>query len=155
MAVARSFVLMNSLRAVRGVLCGSTHVCFSLAIVVWLLESDRWSVDGAVCVPLIPVRIGEMGSVCGCDTGLCCGSAINIRAVGGSSCVGVGQVSKNEMRARILPAAAEQTHLFHCRWSSLSCPQTGGQLAGLHWLDFSILFVIRFLCVVSYVRAWV
>ena len=31
MAVARSFVLMNSLRAVRGVLCGSTPLCFNLA----------------------------------------------------------------------------------------------------------------------------
>ena len=65
MAVARSFVLMNSLRAVRGVLCGSTPLCFNLADEVWLLESDRWSVDGKVCVVLIPVRMGDMGSVCG------------------------------------------------------------------------------------------
>ena len=64
-AVARSFVLMNSPRAVRGVLCRSTPLCFSLAIVVWLLEADKWSVDGTVWVALIPVRMGEMGSVCG------------------------------------------------------------------------------------------
>ena len=91
---------MNSLRALSGVLCVSTPLCFSLAVVVWLLESDRWSVDDMVCVPLIPVQIGGMGSVCGSYTGLRCGSAINIRAVGGSSCVGVGQVSRKERRAR-------------------------------------------------------
>ena len=55
----------------------------------------------------------------------------------------------------ILPAAAERNHLFNCRWSSLRCPQTGGQLAGLHWLDFQLLFVKAFLCVVSLVKAWV
>ena len=43
-AVARSFVLMNSLRAVRGVLCGSTPLCFSLV--------DGWWGDG-LCVRMI------------------------------------------------------------------------------------------------------
>ena len=65
MAVALSFVFINSLRAVHGVLCGSTPLCFSLVDVVWLLESDKLSVAGVVCVDLIPVRMGEMGSVCG------------------------------------------------------------------------------------------
>ena len=36
----------------------------------------------------------------------------------------------------ILPAAAERTHLFQCHWSSLRCPQTGGQLVDLRWPDF-------------------
>ena len=100
MAVALSFVLINSLRAMRGVLCGSTPLCFNLADVVWLLESDKLSVGGIVCVDLIPVRMGEMGSVCRWYTCLRCGSAISIPAVGGLSCVGVGQVSRKEMRAR-------------------------------------------------------
>ena len=100
MAVALSFVFINYFRAVRGVLCGSTPLCFNLADVVWLLESDRLSVAGVVCVDLIPVRMGEMGSVCGWYICLRCGSAISIRAVSGLSCAGVGQLSRKEMRAR-------------------------------------------------------
>ena len=98
MAVALSFVLISSLRVICGVLCGSTPLCFNLADVVWLLESDKLSVGGIVCVDLIPVLMGEMGSVCGWYICLRCGSAISIRTVGGSSCVGVGQVSRKEMR---------------------------------------------------------
>ena len=74
-----------------------------LDLLCWWIPSGLcvgFCVDLHLCVSVWWMGDGEMGSVCGWYTGLRCGSAINIRVVGGSSCVGVGQVFKKEMRAR-------------------------------------------------------